>query len=174
MRTAFFTKLQIFVFLIMVGNLPLSGDEIRHDYFVSVAEAEFDPSTGRVKVAMKLFTDDLEAMLKKNFDVAPFLGGTNEDGRVDSLLTNYLSTRFRIKGETEFQWVGKEVNPDATWLYFTIQLDRNTTEITITHSVFFDMFEDQVNILHLRGVGGTSSAYFNKEKPQQILTIRHE
>ncbi|MDX5428992.1 MAG: hypothetical protein LPK46_11025, partial [Bacteroidota bacterium] len=133
MRTAFFTKLQIFVFLIMVGIFPLSGDEIRHDYFVSVAEAEFDPSTGRVKVAMKLFTDDLEDMLKKNFDVASYLGGPKEIAHVDSLLTLYISTRFKIKGQTEFQWIGKEVDPDATWLYFTIQMDRNTTEITITH-----------------------------------------
>lgn len=131
-----------------------------HDFHFSRTDARWNPVTQTVQTTVRVFTDDLEAALRLNGnlrdDVKLWLGDDGEWPGADSLIHEWLQANLVLGlGETsvEWAWVGKEVELDVSFLYVESQLMTNRSPLWhAANSLFLDVFDDQVNEVHLHDV----------------------
>lgn len=144
-------------------KVPTSSGVSEHEFYLSTGKARYNEKTKELEIEIRLFSDDLENCLEKNFGVVAFLGDKREHPKADSLISVYLFDNFKIAQTSQKpRWVGKEFAPDVTWVYFTVPLAGIPQKLNISHTVFLDMFDSQVNILHMEVAGKKKSGYFNK------------
>lgn len=145
----------------------------RHEYYVSVATAEYNAKDGVLEVGLKVFTDDLERTINQNTAQQLKLSDAKQSASADEFLAEYLEQRFVLTKAgklLELIYVGKEVGLDETWLYFQIAMPASGT-LWMKHTVLFDVFPSQVNIVHFEVNGKKQSQYFTRDKPQIELTL---
>lgn len=123
-----------------------------HDFHTSLTEANYNPKTKALEVTVRVFTDDLErALTKINDNKAVKVKPT--DFSTDPLIFKYLRKHFAIvspeKNVVSYEYLGKEVELDATWLYVEIPAATNLKGYTIFNSIMTELFEDQTNLLNL-------------------------
>lgn len=146
--------------------MALSGSAL-HEYYVSVARANYNPESERLEVGLKLFTDDLEKMVEQLTGEPLKLSDPKESDAAEEPFATYLEQRFVVMQDgklMELFFVGMEPGPDETWLYFEIAMPASGT-FGIKNTVLFDVIPAQVNILHLNVSGREQSHYFNANQP---------
>ena len=125
--------------------------EATHPYHVSLAEIEFNQTTGNFEVALCVWPADLEKALSRQLG-RPVDLDTIED--LDEKLAQYVSSCFQInnaKGEeAKIRWVGHEKDLKKAWLYFEVQTKQASSKWTLENRVFFELNEDQTNQVNLR------------------------
>ena len=68
-----------------------------HKFYVSIYQINYVANKKRVEITARLFVDDLNAVLEKNYHKKTFLGLENEAPEDLVLLKKYLSTHLLLK-----------------------------------------------------------------------------
>jgi hypothetical protein len=142
-------------FSVAIGLL-LSGAAVRaHPLHISVAEADYRPESGKLEIALRLFSDDAEAVLARRTGQKISVEKT-PSAELDRLLTSYVKEAFVIKtrggSSLAFTWLGHELK-DANqhlWLYFESALPGGVEGLRIASRVMRDEFSDQLNSVLVR------------------------
>jgi hypothetical protein len=126
-----------------------------HPLHLSAAEADYNPATQKLEVALKVFPDDFEAALthraKKRISLERTPGP-----ELDALIQSYLGETFTVKSRDgtprPLLWVGRELKDgDAhLWLYFEVPLPDGVEGTRLAHLVLCDEFRDQLNSVLVR------------------------
>ena len=66
-------------------------------------------------------------------------------------------------------FLGKEVDIDATWCYVEIVNITALETMTVTNTLLFDAFEDQINLVHVKANDQKKSLVFSKQLVRQTL-----
>ncbi len=124
---------------------------VRHDFHTSLTEMRVNAKEKTVEVTVRVFTDDIEkALTKANNGQRVRLELKDNFG---PLIDRYLKQNFVLtngKGQRRpYQFLGKEFEADATWLYLEIPLTGPLTGFTLQNDVFFDLFDDQTNLVNV-------------------------
>lgn len=120
---------------------------------MSITDMEFNPETKSLQISMKLFVDDLDAVLEKEQEVKVFLGTKKEHSEADQFIKEYLNTHFFIeqsKGSLPVTFIGKEVDKDYTWIYLEVKNFKVKDETLLTNSMLIDYFIDQTNKINYK------------------------
>jgi hypothetical protein len=122
---------------------------------------EFNPSSKRAEIAIRLFTDDLENVLslrsgrRVRMDVTP---------SADRLALAYLREVFVLKGAdgrpAKLSWVGMEATVNTVWVFVEAELPGGLEGARLTNVILFELFEDQVNTVNLKQGDGRASLVF--------------
>ena len=73
--------------------------------------------------------------------------------------------------ETEF--LGFEYEQDIMWAYMVVPNVKRLKELTITQQFFFELFQDQANIVHVYSTEGDKKSFlFTPTDYQQSLDLR--
>lgn len=145
---------------------------VKHDFHTSITNAEYNPKTKSMEIAMKLFTDDLELTIKNKHQVILNLNSDNELPQADSLIYNYVIDNFEIqsgKKNTHPTFVGKEMENGITFIYLEIHSFPIEKELFVRNTVFFDTFDDQSNIVNVKLDGELESAFLKKGKETERI-----
>lgn len=122
-----------------------------HKFYLSLSLVEFNPETKMLEVSLQVFTHDLERCVGRQFRENLQLAEPNEHPQSDSLIMEYLKDKLQFycnKEPQPYQWVGKEVIVDDTWLYFEIPFDcASAEELKITNRIFLEVFDKQLNMM---------------------------
>ena len=153
-----------------MGNLLLISlislfFNIKHDFHTSITNAEYNPKSGSMEIAMKLFTDDLELTMKNKHDVVLNLNSDNELPQADSLIYNYVIDNFSIQSSKKaerLKYIGKEIENGITFIYLEVHSFPIEKELLVKNTVFFDTFDDQSNIVNIKLNGELESAFLKK------------
>lgn len=160
----------LLVCLLGVAFWSLSAWRWKHPFHTSVAELQYNHKTHRFELALRVFTDDLEQTLSRRAGKPIILSSSRT---VEPLLADYLKAHVLLspvrgsKSGAVMQWemVGKELANDVTWLY--LESDTSTAKgFSIRHSVLHDQFEDQRNLLTIKGLGAEKSMLFTRGKAE--------
>ena len=98
---------------------------------------------------------------------------------IDGVLENelitkylYLTQKFKLstKSYLPIQYYGFEYDEDLIWAYMEAQKVRKFKAITIENNLLLDTFQNQENIVHMRGLGRTRSWRFNHNR----TTIKYD
>jgi hypothetical protein len=134
-----------------------------HPFFITLTEVRFNPSSKKMEVAQKIFWDDLEVALAKEYGVSvDFLNPKNKavlEGQVKGYLLKH--TQIWVNGKlVPLNYLGYEVEEDAAWFY----LESTATAVPITVEVQSTLllrdFDGQQNIVHV---------YVNSKSPKSLL-----
>lgn len=144
---------QLFILLVFLIPFLAKAEESDHPFHMSITEMFFNQETNTFEVALKIFTDDFEEVLRKKYGVGILdLGTKNESNKVDELIQDYMKKVFSLKVNDQpltAHYIGKEGDLDAIWVYFeySIQKEEMLT-LTLENSVLHQLFDDQQNVIY--------------------------
>jgi hypothetical protein len=143
--------LKLFFILFFAGSMPMLSDKSSgHPLYVSVTDLEWNRKEQTVEITCKIFVDDLEAVLKKNYNRKVDLYEPQNEA-AKNLILDYCSKNlaFEINGKTRnYHFIGYERQKEACWCYFEISNISSISNISCTNSLLYDYTEKEMNLIH--------------------------
>ena len=143
-----------------------------HPFYISVCQIDHNPGNDALEVSFRIFTDDLELALEDMGTERLRLGTDRESEKADLYIGRYLERHVGIEingRRVNAAFLGKEVDSDATWCYVEIEKTPVIRTMTLTNTLLFEAFEDQVNLVHVNVNGQKKSLVFNRQQIRQTL-----
>ena len=137
-----------------------------HPFHVSVCEIEYNDNTQKFEISIRIFTDDFENALKSLYPAGIDLNRDYNKENVRNLIEAYLEKHFSIwiNGEqVDLKYLGSEPVEDATWNYLESAEIPWNASMALKNEVLFDVFGDQMNLVHVSKGGGKKSFRFDRD-----------
>jgi hypothetical protein len=146
---------------------PFSSLIFAHAFHTSIAEMRYNPKGKTFEISLRVFTDDLEKTLSVNNQNKKFVIESNDKN--DSFIDQYVHKHFVVttsrNQKVNYQYVGKEKEGDAIWIYLEMPVNESLKGSKIQNSVLMDSFNDQTNIVNI---------FVNNEKKSYLFTVQHK
>jgi hypothetical protein len=145
-----------------------------HDFHYSRTDLRWNPTTETWQMELRVFSDDLESALRlRTADETPFrMGDALERADLDELAASWLAETCKMTANNQnvpLIYIGKEVDYDITYLFLESTQQRAPETLTLSWTLFFDLFEDQINEVALDALGMNLRALYSTEEPEQQL-----
>ena len=146
-----------------------------HPIHTSIAEADYNRTSQKLEVALRVYIDDFEAALSARAKRLITLDQT-PPSEFDSLARAYLAETFTIRapdGRTAArQWVGRNVKADVNelWFFFEISLPGGPEGIRLRHGALGEIFPTQINSVRVRDGDGrkTTLVFLPKQSEKTV------
>lgn len=132
------------------------GKGVLHPFHVSVTEIEYNASDKTLEISCKIFTDDFENVLKQNYKRKVDLINPTDKAAMDTLVKKYISSHLAIIVDGKpvpLTYIGFERDNEAVYGYLQGDNITSPKKIGITNKLMYDLFTDQINLMHVI-VGG--------------------
>ncbi len=148
-----------------------------HDFHYSRMELKWSESSHTWQVVTRVFTDDLEQALQSAhaIETSLNLGDDQEHIAGEDWISGYLhehcigSLIATENSAIQWNYIGKEVEFDLTYLYFESQPLGPHDQLNLTVSLFFELFEDQVNEVTFQVGDATLREWLTFEAPKTMF-----
>jgi hypothetical protein len=148
-------------------ELSIQNLELLHAFHTSITEMRYNPKQKSFEISLRVFTDDLEKTLSANNQNKKFVIENNDKN--DPFIEQYVRKHFVVttpkNQKAIYQYVGKEKEGDATWIYLEMPVNEPIRGSKIQNHVLMDMFEDQTNIVNI---------FVNNEKKSYLFTVKNK
>jgi len=124
-----------------------------HDFFVSVSYIEYDDQRNAIEVHKKIFFDDFEKTLKKQFLNEDFDILKSNQILVDYYIRDYLTNNIEFvinDKKYDFEYLGHEYEDGIINCYFEINKIKKIKKIKIKDTSLFETFEGQENLIYFK------------------------
>ncbi len=159
-----FSKLLLtLVFFMPILTIGLN-EKNKHPLHLSSTEINFNEKENSLEISCKLFTDDFEDVLAKQYKIKTDLTKPSMQKAMDDVIEKYLSThlQFKVNGKKiQATYLGFEKDNEATNVYLEINMVPSIQNLNISNSILYDLFNDQMNILHVTKSGTRKSLRTN-------------
>ena len=152
--------------LVLLAYLPV------HSLHVSTTEMTFNRKEKSVEVSCRIFTDDFERILAQKYAAKTDLSKPEMHAAMDALVKKYMEAhlQYTINGKNvKASYVGFELDHEATNVYLEIKDVSSLQTLSLNNTLLYDLFDDQMNILHVENNGQRKSARTNY--PANRLTV---
>jgi hypothetical protein len=143
--------------LLVLAIFPiLSFSYAKHPLHVSTTEINFNAKEKSLEVSCRIYTDDFETILEKTFKTKTDLSKPAMYKAMEELVKKYMSThlQFTIDGKnTTPTYIGFEKDDEATNVYLEFGHVVSFQKINVNNSILYDLFDDQMNVLHVQKGG---------------------
>jgi hypothetical protein len=139
------------------SKFPLQGVRgLGHPYYISVVEINHNPTDKTLEISCKIFTNDFETILEKNYKTKVDLVNPPDKSAMDKLVSDYIKKHLSVKADNKaanLSYVGFEKQDEAVYSYFQVDNVPSAKKIDVTNSILHDFSDQQINIIHCT-VGG--------------------
>ena len=149
MATSVNKWLVILLFFIISSFKP---SKLFHPFFVSVTEVQHNAKEKTLEISCKIFTDDLEKTLRKNYSGVVDLLHPKDKAAMNSLVTEYVRKHLAINingRPCQLQFIGYEQEEEATWTYFQVKNITTVKKVDVRDDLLFEYKKEQINLLHV-------------------------
>ena len=132
-----------------------------HPLHVSTTDINLNPRENRLEVICTIFTDDFEAALAKQFQVATDLSRADMHTAMDEVIKKYLRHNLQIKTGTSIvglNYLGFEKENEVVNVYLESNKVSAFKTVEAQVSLLHNLFDDQLNIIHITVNGVRKSA----------------
>lgn len=162
----FLSAILAFAFLLFPSAAALA-----HTFHTSLTRIDYNAEEKTAEITIQVFAHDLENALENRAGKRVNL---EKSPNAAKLILDYLSQRFVLKnsaGEVKkLNWVGKEQSADSVWLYVETGFPEGLTGATLENSLFFELANDQVNLVTSRFDGKKNDISFKpNDKPKTLF-----
>lgn len=141
----------------------LFGFESKHDFHTSLSEFRYNKSHDSFEVTVRVFSDDLQKILDLSGEKVKL-----ESPNSDEVLSKYFVKKLAFVKDQKVvlaNYIGKEPEPDATWIYLEFEKASSLKEYNLLNTIFFDLFDDQNNVVnYIKGDQRVTQLFNTKEK----------
>ncbi|MCT4138470.1 hypothetical protein HZP64_14515 [Elizabethkingia anophelis] len=146
------------LFLLISGILFFSSAKAKdvHPYHVGSVEFSYNTKSQTFEITGKFFIDDMENALDKKYSKKVFFNNPKFKNDMQALLQKYFEEYLKLKvnnNQIRINFLGYEENSEAVDVYLETEKVVNPKKIETAVSVLYNLFDDQMNIIHVV-VGG--------------------
>ncbi len=166
--------MKFFSLAIIIFALPLMSLVNLHKFYVSVTQIEYVEKQQSIQIISRIFIDDLERDLRKNYDKGITLAIPNESKKVDTYLAEYLKQNIVVKinnQQQQLKFLGKVYDGDIAKCYLEIEAIEQISIFQISNSVLFNCFAEQKNIVKTKIYAKDKSSIQTLKNPITILNF---
>ena len=161
--------------LLLLVPLCLALLSAAHEYHVSITQIDYNTESSTLQVAMKLHNEDVEVVLKKNFEGITNLEKELEKKEVNDFLKDYLTTSFSLMHQdsiVDLKFIGEEFEDDDIWIYLESPEFESMPDLNVKNTLFLAIFHNQNNMVHYsKDDQVVQSTVLNKKKQTHTFTI---
>ena len=132
-----------------------------HPFFISVVEIEHNAKEASIEISARTYTDDLEKMIQKEFNVKLDLNQANQKELANKYITQYMQRKLALSTnglKYKIDFVGYEIQKESTWSYFEIKEVKQLKQLNVFCELLFGIDPNQINIIHVTS-GGQRKSY---------------
>ena len=121
-----------------------------HKFYVSIYQVDFVPEKKRIEITARIFMDDLNIALEREFKIKTQVGEKSETPEDLVFLQKYLKKHLRISAdgkEQNVQFLSKEIDNNVVIVYLKINEIKKFSSIKIVNSALLEIYSDQQNIM---------------------------
>ena len=172
---AFICNPLVYCYIIWAAMVPVKHTVTAfHPIHVSTSNISYNMVSGKLEVICTIFTDDFEAALVKQYHQKTDLTKPDMHAAMNMLVKNYLSANLHIKtGNTpaNLNFLGFEINRESTDIYVESDKVAVPNKITAEVSLLQNLFDDQINIVHIivNGVRKSEKLDYPDRKVEQTF-----
>ncbi len=151
--------------------LPLFAFTLHKEYY-SLTKITHNPKEKTLEITMRLFTDDMELVLSKQYKKALELGTKLEVSDANQLLEIYINQQFKIatnKVDLSYKFIGKEFEKDLMYLYFEVADVRDFTQMSVQNNILTAYFTTQENITKIKAYDQHKTMLLTKRKNKEVV-----
>lgn len=153
----------------MISNEPVAV----HPFHVSVTEINHNSADKTLEVTCKIFTDDFERVLAQNYKTKVDLINPPDKSKMDSLVKKYVLSHLVIKVNgrpVTMNYLGFEIDHEAAYSYVEIPNIPVVTKLEISNNIMYDLFDDQIGIIHTIVGGNRKSTKLNYPEKEAVFS----
>jgi hypothetical protein len=156
------TQPLLICYLIFGFSAPKSTEfNIKHPFHLSSTELNYNAKESTVELSCRVFTDDLEAAIAKNFKVKADLSAESQHKAMDVFVKKYALANLALKGNSKplaLNYLGFEKDNEAVVIYLESAQIKGLKKLETTNSILYDQYDDQSNIIHVTINGNRKSS----------------
>ncbi len=136
----------------MIINAFLVLFSFFHPFFVSVTDINHNQKNKMIEVSSKIFFDDLETEIKKEYNVNFDIIKITDKVKVNSLIAQYVKKHLQIKVDGKIlamNYIGFEIQEDAAWCYLEIPNIARVNTIEVNNNILYGLHSEQINMLNV-------------------------
>lgn len=141
---------------------------LAHPFFISLTEMRYNSNSKKMEVAQKIFWDDLEVSLGKEFGQSVDFLNPKDKVKLNQQLQTYLlkHNQLWVNGKpVVLTYLGYEVEEDAAWFYMESAATEVPKTVEMKNTILLEEFKGQQNIVHV---------YFQSKSPRSMLLGKGE
>jgi len=138
-----------------------------HPYYVSVVEINHNAKDKTLEISCKIFTNDFEETLEKNYKTKVDLVNPTDKGAMDKLINDYIKKHLSLQvdgKQVNFSYVGFEKEDEAVYSYFQVDNITSLKKLNVANSILHDFSDQQINIVHCIVAGKRQSTKLDYPK----------
>ncbi|MBM3416156.1 MAG: hypothetical protein FJY20_06850 [Bacteroidetes bacterium] len=150
------------------------AEGLPHPFHVSVIEINHNAADKTLEISCKIFTDDFEKALAKNYKTKVDLINPPDKAKMDTLVKRYLFSHLSIKANgkpVRYNYLGFENDHEAAYGYIEVPDVPSVNKFDISASILYDMFDDQMNIFHVIVSGNRKSTRLNYPDKETVVSF---
>ncbi len=123
-----------------------------HPFYVSVTEINHNPKEQTLEISCKMFSEDLEDILKKNYKTPVDLTAPKQTAQNEKMIQDYIVKHLAIQANgkaLKLNFIGFEKEAESIYCYFETDKITAVKKLDITDSILQDFSDKQINIIHV-------------------------
>jgi len=125
---------------------------VLHPFYVSVTEIRHNAAQQELQVSSRIFYDDLENTLKKEYKTPVDILHPANRKTVDGLIADYLGKHLHITIDGKpvtLHYLGYQVEEDAAWCFLEVKGIATVKKVHIINDILYEAHESQINMMHV-------------------------
>lgn len=127
-----------------------------HPFFVSVIDIKHNAKDKNIEISVRVFTDDLEKTIKKNYNTSIDLSATAATPATNAIVAKYLQSKLQltIDGKPQaIKYIGCEIQKESVWMYAEINDIATVKKMIVNCNLLCDYQQKQSNIFNVKANG---------------------
>jgi hypothetical protein len=122
-----------------------------HKFHTTLTRIDYNEKEKLAEISIQVFRHDLEILLERRTKQRLNL---EKKADAEKPMSDYLNETFVLKnaeGEIKkLKWIGFEQDVDTVLIYVETEMPEGLAGGTLSNSMFFELFPEQLNFVHLR------------------------
>lgn len=123
-----------------------------HPFYVSVTEIKHNERSKGLEISSKIFYDDLEAVLEKDYKIKVDILNPADNGNINIIIADYFNKHLQLivdGRKVQLKYLGYEIEDEAAWCYFEVPGVTKVNKVRVINNVLFGQHDSQINMLHV-------------------------
>ena len=141
----------LFISFLSFFSAPKESAVRPHPFYIAVTEVNHNASEKTLEISIKLFADDFEQILNKNYKQSLDIGNDKQKALIDKFALDYISKhlQFTVDGKPrQLSYLGFEKDKESAYCYLQIDNIPSVKRIDVTNTILHDFNDTQINIVH--------------------------
>lgn len=122
-----------------------------HPFYMSVTEIRYNPPRKTLEISCRIFSDDLENALKKQYNTSFDIIQPKNRPAVDSMIARYISQHLHIKADGKplsLHYLGYRIEEDATWCFLEAAGVPGVKKLELQNDILYKEHSTQSHMIH--------------------------